>query len=348
MKSFWKNKKVLITGCSGFTGSWFIVFLQILKCKIFGYSLLNKKKFSFNKLNLKKKITFVEGNILNYKKLYNFIKKSKPDIIYHLAAEPIVYNCHLNPLKSYKINSIGTANLLECIRKISFNKKIQLNIITTDKVYDNINSPKKFSENNQLGGDDIYSISKIASEKLAEIYYFRYFKQKKISVNVLRAGNIIGGGDWSDYRLIPDLMNSIIYNKKMTLRNPKFYRPWQHILDVISAYLKIAKVEFINTESLFNTYNIGPIKNEKISVMQIIKMLEKIINKKIKYQISPFKNLNEKKFLFLNVNKIKNIGITNKINMNNSLKLILKWYLEYSKNNDITVDQTKIYIKKYL
>ena len=142
-------------------------------------------------------------------------------------------------------------------------------------------------------------------------------------------------------------MYSIINNKNFILRNPRSYRPWQHILDVIYAYLKIAKIQFKNSRPNFNTFNIGPNKEDKISVIQIIKILQKIANKKIKYKISPFKNLNEKKFLSLNVNKIKNLGVANKININNCLKLTLEWYYEYSKNNDITIDQTQNYIKKY-
>ena len=163
-------------------------------------------------LNLKKKIVFKEGNIENLKSLELFYKKIKPDIIFHLAANPLVRNCYKYPLDAFLTNSIGTLNLLDVVKRQK-NKKLSLNIITTDKVYRNLNLNKKFKETDNLGGDDPYSASKVCAEVISESYFKSYLNNSKISMNVLRSGNIIGGGDWSKDRLIPDIIKSFRKNK---------------------------------------------------------------------------------------------------------------------------------------
>ena len=241
-RNFYRNKKILITGCTGFTGSWLILYFKLHGAKIYGYSKKPLFKNSlFQTLNLKKKISFLEGDIKDLKKFRKFYQKSNPDYIFHLAANPIVKECHYNPVDAYNTNAIGTLNLLETLRNLKIRKKISLNIITTDKVYKNFNRKIKFHEENILGGDDPYSSSKVCAELICETYFKTYFKKKKININMMRSGNIIGGGDWSKYRLIPDIINSYKKNKILILRNPKHTRPWQHIFDVINSYALIAK-----------------------------------------------------------------------------------------------------------
>ena len=346
-KNYFNNKKILITGCSGFTGSWLILYFKLLGAKIYGYS--KKPPFKngiFETLNLKKKITYLEGNICDIKKLKKFYKKSNPDYIFHLAANPIVKDCHNKPMDAFYSNTIGTLNLLEIIRISNIKKKISLNIITTDKVYKNINSNIKFKEDNYLGGEDPYSSSKVCAELISETFYKSYFKNKNIIINMFRSGNILGGGDWSEYRLIPDIMKSYLNNKTLIIRNPKHTRPWQHIFDVVNAYALIAKKTSLKKKNNFNTWNIGPANEKKFSVRDIIEMVKKRLDKKIKTKFIKF-NILEKKILQLDAKKIYNkFKIKNKINTLETIHLTTEWYLSFfkRKNKKFSEEQLKNYL----
>lgn len=344
-RNFYKNKKILITGCTGFTGSWLILYFKLHGAKIYGYSKKPPFKNSlFQALNLKKKISFLEGDIKDLKKFSKFYQKSNPDYIFHLAANPIVKECHYNPVDAYNTNTIGTLNLLETIRNLKIKKKISLNIITTDKVYKNSNKKIKFHEDNILGGDDPYSSSKVCAELICETYFKTYFKKKKINMNMMRSGNIIGGGDWSKYRLMPDIINSYKKNKMLILRNPKHTRPWQHIFDVINSYALIAKKVHLKNINKFFTWNIGPLKEKEFSVDKIVKIISIKLSKKIKVKIKK-ENILEKKNLQLNSNKVyKKLKIKNKINTINAIKLTIDWYSNYYKNKDFSKQQLKNYL----
>lgn len=346
-KNFYNNKKILITGCSGFTGSWLILYFKLLGAKIYGYSKKPPFKDSiFQTLNLNKKITYLEGNICDLKKLKKFYKKSNPDFIFHLAANPIVKDCHHRPLDAFYSNAIGTLNLLEIIRILKIKKKVSLNIITTDKVYKNTNSNIKFTEDNVLGGEDPYSSSKVCAELISETFYKSYFKNRKIIINMFRSGNILGGGDWSEYRLIPDIMKSYLNNKKLIIRNPNHTRPWQHIFDVINAYMLIAKKTSFKKNNNFNTWNIGPVNEKKFNVRDIIKMVEKRLGKKIKVKVIR-SNILEKKYLQLNVKKTYNkFKIKNKINTLEAINMTTEWYLNFfkKKNKRFSEEQLKNYL----
>lgn len=346
-KNFYKNKKILITGCTGFTGGWLILYLQMQGAKIFGYS--KKPPFNnsiFKLLKLNKNITFLEGNIENFKKLNNFFKKVNPELIFHLAANPIVKDCYSNPIDAFYSNSIGTLNLLEIVRKHKNQKKISLNVITTDKVYKNIETQKKFKETDFLGGDDPYSASKVCAEIMSETFYRSYFKQKKININIFRSGNIIGGGDWSNSRLIPDIINAVFKNRILVLRNPRHTRPWQHIFDVVHAYSLIAKEIYIKKNNSFQSWNIGPSDKKKISVKQIVKMATKKFYKKIDIKFKK-SNIEEKSYLQLNSHKVyKTFKIKNKINTYDAVKLTVDWYNNFF--NKKKVNYSKEQLKKYL
>lgn len=346
-KKFYKNKKILITGCTGFTGSWLILYFKLHGAKIYGYS--KKPPFEnslFETLNLKQKIIFLEGDICDSKKFNKFYQYSKPDYIFHLAANPIVKDCYYNPIEAYNTNAIGTLNLLEAIRNFKIKKKISVNIITTDKVYKNSNLKVKFNEKNTLGGDDPYSSSKVCAELICEAYYNSYFKNKKISINMMRSGNIIGGGDWSKYRLIPDIIKSYLNKKVLIVRNPKHTRPWQHIFDVINSYTLIAWNVNKKNYNKFFTWNIGPLKEKEFSVKDIIKIITKRLNKKITIKIKKG-NILEKQNLQLNSNKIyKTFKIKNKINTINAINLTIDWYLNFSKNKNFSKNQLENYLNE--
>ena len=346
-KNFYKNKKILITGCTGFTGSWLILYLKIHGANIFGYS--KKPPFNnglFDLLGLKKKITYVEGNVENEKKFNHFYRKVNPDFIFHLAANPIVKECYFKPVDAFYSNTVGTLNLLEIIRKANFKKKISLNIITTDKVYKNINIKKKFKESDYLGGEDPYSASKVCAELITETYYRSYFQNKKITLNILRSGNIIGGGDWSKSRLIPDIIRSTFKNKLLIIRNPKHTRPWQHIFDVVDAYSQIAKKIYYKKNNGFQIWNIGPSNEKSFDVKSILLMMIKRLDKKINIKIKKSK-IKENESLQLNSNKVyKELGIKNKLNTTDAINLTTDWYINYFKkeNKNFSEEQLTNYL----
>jgi CDP-glucose 4,6-dehydratase len=315
------NNKILITGHSGFIGSWLYYYLKKKNYDVYGISLKSKNKLDlFYKLgiNLEKKSTIL--NILNYELLKKYIKKIRPNIIIHLAAESLVLKSMDNPILTYNTNINGTLNILELINKYRF---IETCIFfTTDKVYHNSDNKKKFKETDVLNGDDPYSGSKAASEIVINSYAKSFLKNKKIVV--LRSGNIIGGGDNSLNRIVPDIIRSIKSKKTLIIRNPNSTRPWQYITDTIDIIYKI--LEKINKKKFFfKIYNIAP-NSKNMTVNQLITIFKQFFDFKIKY----IKHFNkEKKFLELNSYKIKKeLGIKNKFTSKQSIIKVAKFYYD--------------------
>ena len=257
--NFWQNKKVFVTGHTGFKGGWLCIFLKLLGAKITGYSL--KPKSEPNLFNLAKVNTILEKSIFadirDYKKLFIEIKKSQANILFHLAAQPLVRYSYIEPKKTIDTNILGTLNILECVRNL---KKIKSTIIiTTDKVYDNTVN-KIFKETDKLGGLDPYSSSKVCCEYLFSSYISSFFKNKsRQRLATVRAGNVIGGGDYSEDRLIPDIFSFAQKTKKIILRNPQSVRPWQHVLEPLSGYLLLAEKLYKNKmKNIKQNWNFGP------------------------------------------------------------------------------------------
>ena len=349
-KNFWKGKRVLITGHTGFKGSWLSIWMKILGAKVTGISLSPEgKKNIFEITNLKKKINKnIYLNIKNRKELKNKIEEANPQIIFHLAAQPLVIESYKNPLNTIETNILGTANLLEISRKIESLKIII--IVTTDKVYKNINKKSFFNENDQLGGDDIYSYSKASVELLVNSYKKSFFNSKKKIVTV-RAGNVIGGGDWSNNRLIPDFIKSYEKKNKFIVRNPDHVRPWQHVMDCLYGYILLAEKKYNKKIKNFDAINFGPKKNQISSVKKVVGIILKSLNTKVKILNKNINNdYKEKNFLALDSSLAKKtLKWSAKINLNESIKLTLDWYLEYFKKKNMyeyTCKQIKNYITR--
>ncbi len=348
MKRFWKNKRVLITGHSGFKGTWLSIWMKILGAEVTGISLppLNKRNI-FTIIDLKKKIDKnVFLNIKDKKKLEKVIIKSKPHIIFHLAAQPLVIESFKDPINTIETNIVGTANILEISKNIPSLKTIL--VITTDKVYSNQNKKNFFKESDRLGGDDIYSFSKVSVEMLVRSYRKLFFKNKK-NVFTLRAGNVIGGGDWSENRLIPDFIRSYEKNKKFIIRNSKHVRPWQHVIDCLFGYILTAEKTYQKKIKGINTLNFGPSNINISTVKNVADIMLKKYNLKTK-KISNNKNSKflEKKFLGLNSSLAKKLlGWSPKIDLNNSIDLTLSWYEKFFQKKNMyeyTCNQIKNYI----
>ena len=239
-KNFWKNKKVFVTGHTGFKGSWLCLLLNYLGAQVTGYSLTPKTKPSlYNLANIKKHIKkSIIADVRDYNKLFNSVKKSQCSIVFHMAAQPLVRESYQHPKETFDTNFSGSLNILECVKNL---KKIKTAIIiTTDKVYD-ITKNKIFKETDPLNGLDPYSSSKVCVEFLYNSYFKSFFSNKKQMVATVRAGNVIGGGDYSSDRLIPDIFKSIASKKKFYLRNPNSVRPWQHVLEPLAGYMILAQ-----------------------------------------------------------------------------------------------------------
>ncbi len=349
MNNPFKNKKIIITGHTGFKGSWLLSWLIKLEANILGiskniptspshYNLINKKKFKNLKLN-----------ITNQKKLKRVIKKFKPDFIFHLAAQAIVFKSIKNPIETWNSNLIGTLNLLEAVK--NYKRKCAIVIITSDKCYENKELNRGYSEKDRLGGSDPYSASKAAAEILIHSYLKTYFsKNNKLRIATARAGNVIGGGDWSESRIIPDCVRAWSKNKKIVIRNPKSTRPWQHVVEPLYGYLLLANNLYRSNKLNSNSFNFGPsylMKKKKVE--DVVKMFSKFWSSS-KWIIKKNKNKIETKLLSLNSNKAyKELKWKTSLSTNESLILTAKWYENYYKNkkkHDFTIKQIEYYEKK--
>lgn len=327
-QKFWKKKKILITGHTGFKGSWLYFILNILGADVYGVSLWPEKKSLFNNLDIYKKNKSFYCDIKDYKKIKKIFKKINPTIVFHFAAQSLVGKSFINFDETYKTNIIGTLNILKCIKE---NKKIKTCLITTtDKVYENINLKKKrYSEKDRLKGNNPYSGSKVAKEHL--IYSFVKSFLKKKNIIIVRSGNVIGGGDWTNSRLIPDMVNSKINKKKFIVRNLNHTRPWQHIYDVLYTYMKIIK-KVHHKKNFFEIFNVAFHNKKQKSVKDIIAIFKKDeFFKNIKLSKNKIKSYREDKYLNISNNKIKKFfKIKSKFkNINESIINVLNWYKTY-------------------
>ena len=352
LSKFWKGKKVFLTGHTGFKGTWLSIFLNLLGAKVSGYSLKPNMASSFyDIIKLNKHIySSTIGDIRDYNKLKKSISNFSPDFIIHMAAQPLVRESYFDPKYTYEVNTLGTVNILNILKEINFVKSAL--IITTDKVYFNDNKKEYFKENDLLGGFDPYSNSKSCAELVVNSYNYSFFKEKKICVATARAGNVIGGGDFSKDRIIPDYFRSLLKNKKLVLRSPNSIRPWQHVLDPLYGYLlllmKLYKKQIISGSS----FNFGPNKSSNKSVSEVINLINKNFDNSVKIikKKSNLKNYKESKVLMLNSDKSKKIlRWKSKYNLEQSIKLTSTWFKQCNdKKNQNILEVTQDQIREYL
>jgi CDP-glucose 4,6-dehydratase len=347
-KKFWNKKKVFVTGHTGFKGSWLCIFLNYLGADVTGYSLKPSTKpslFSIAKIDkiIKKSII---ADVRDYKKLYYEIKKSNASIIFHLAAQPLVRMSYIHPKDTFDVNFTGTLNILQIIKKI---KSISTGIIiTTDKVYD-IKKNKIFKETDSLGGLDPYSASKVCVEYLFNSYYESFFKKKKQMIATVRAGNVIGGGDYSVDRLIPDIYKNLL-KKRISLRNPSSIRPWQHVLEPLSGYLLLAEnIHKKKIRNLQQNWNFAP----NISSCKSVKYLANYLSNYLKIKIviqKEKKNMFKPETSILRLSNYKSKKLLNwhpRWSINKSLDKIIEWNEEILSVNplQVCINQIKEYLK---
>ncbi|MDB9799549.1 CDP-glucose 4,6-dehydratase [Pelagibacteraceae bacterium] len=302
-KKFFKNKKVIVTGHTGFKGSWTALWLHSLGAKVIGISKDESSYPShFKSLKLRKKIKSIKLDIRNLKSLKKVIKKNEPDFLFHLAAQALVKKSYIDPIETWNTNCIGTINILESLRNLK--KKTYVVIITSDKSYKNIETKKGYQEEDSLGGIDPYGASKSSAEIAIKSYVKSFFSSKKnnVFISVARAGNVIGGGDWSADRLVPDCVKSWSKRKKVFIRSPNSTRPWQHVLEAVNGYLILAINLKLNNRLHGHAFNFGPKNKKNYKVINVVKEMKKSWNL-VSYKIKKEKFFFENKLLNLNSSK---------------------------------------------
>ncbi|MHB8336534.1 MAG: CDP-glucose 4,6-dehydratase [Ignavibacteriaceae bacterium] len=274
-KNIFNNKRILITGDTGFKGSWLSIWLKELGADIYGYSLPPRRaEDNYVKCNLNNIVHHFDGDIRDLNKLLQYFKNVKPDIALHLAAQPIVLESYKNPHYTFETNVLGTVNFFEAVRN-TLSVKVALNI-TSDKCYQNNEWVWGYKESDPMGGKDPYSASKGCSELITKSYLTSFFiNNSNCAIASARAGNVIGGGDWALYRIVPDFFRAIRNNEKLLIRNPDSVRPWQHVLEPLSGYLHLASKLFMEGQTFSGGWNFGPLDSSNHSVYELI---EKIIN----------------------------------------------------------------------
>ena len=329
---YFNRKKIIITGHTGFKGSWLTLWLNNIGASIVGISKNNHgKKSHFSDLKIKKKMKSYFFDIKDIKKLRRVIEDFKPNYIFHLAGQSMVKESYINPYSTFLTNSLGTLNILEITRNLK--QRCNLIIITSDKVYKNYEIQRGYKENDELGGKDPYSASKTAAESIISSY-ISLNSNNKIKIAVARAGNVIGGGDWNKNRLIPDCAKAWGNKRKVIIRNPYSTRPWQNVLDVIRGYLILAVNLNTNKKVNGQIFNFGPQQRENFTVLEIVKFMKQYwhnVNWTVKKNSN--KKIIESKLLKLNSSKAKKIlGWKCKMNLKKSLKITTDWYKEYYKS----------------
>lgn len=351
MTNIYNGKRVFITGHTGFKGGWLTLWLTELGAKVCGYSLeANTNPSMFKELNIGEKIEkSVIGDILDENLLNSTISEFQPDIVFHLAAQPLVRTSYKEPVLTYKTNVLGTLNVLIAANNCE-NTKAFVNI-TTDKCYENIEIQKGYTEDCPLGGYDMYSSSKACAEILSASFRNSYLKESgKMALATARAGNVIGGGDWAKDRLIPDCINAVNNNEAILIRNPNAIRPWQFVLEPLSGYLLLGEKLLTEGARFAEPFNFGPKENEALNVTEVAENICRIYEKgeiKTDKQIHP----HEAQILTLNTDKAKKIlGWTPTYTNLEAIEKTVVWYKNFydKKCNmyDFTINQIREYGEK--
>jgi CDP-glucose 4,6-dehydratase len=340
-KIFWKNKRVLVTGHTGFKGSWLTCWLKNLGSSVVGYSLPPPTKPSlFESARVEEGMTSILGDVRNLDEVQAAIFKYKPEIVFHLAAQPLVRYSYLNPVETYATNIMGTVNILESIRQ-SDTVRLAV-IVTSDKCYENKEWVWGYRESDSMGGKDPYSSSKGCAELVAAAYQNSYFTKKidesqNKSIATARAGNVIGGGDWAADRIIPDIMKAFLESRTVLIRNPNAVRPWQHVLEPLRGYLMLAEGLWNQGEEYLGGWNFGPGNEDARPVSWIVELVSQLWGKNAGWELMDTKDhLHEALYLRLDCSKANSVlGWLSKLHLSEALEWTVEWYKSYGQGRNM-------------
>lgn len=347
LEGFYQDKTVVVTGHTGFKGSWLSLWLHLLGAKVIGYAQSPATpKDNFVLSGLEKKIIDIRGDIRDAKALENVFDMYKPDIVFHLAAQPIVRRSYEEPLETFQTNIMGTVNILEQIRK-SETAKVGL-MITSDKCYENMEQIWGYREQDKLGGFDPYSASKGCAEIVSHAYLRSFFnpdqyKSHGKAVATLRAGNVIGGGDWSQNRIIPDCIRALEANVSIKLRNPASIRPWQHVLEPLYGYLLLASKMWQGGNTYSGAWNFGPEFDSVVTVKRVVDLIIDLWGTGSTVDASPAETLHEAGLLNLDCTKAKTMLCWKpKLNLPEALAYTIDWYKQYDTTDVFSLCKNQI------
>ena len=340
---FYKGKRVLITGHTGFKGGWLTIWLQMLGAEVTGYALdplYPNGVFTLSAIS--STINDIRADIRDLNRLKRIISEVKPEIVFHLAAQPVVLESYLNPVETFDINILGSVNLLEAVRTAEGVRSVVM--ITSDKCYDNREWVWGYRENDPMGGHDPYSASKAAAELAINSYRESFFsKSLKTGIASARAGNVIGGGDWTKHRLIPDMIRAFEKGVPVVIRNPEATRPWQHVLDPLGGYLMLGMNLFNQPDKIAGAWNFGPSEFDTYPVSEVVKMLVTLYGKGDWAQNSNGERHHEANLLHLDISKArKTLGWRPILSLKESLQLTADWYKVYLSENVRKLSESQI------
>lgn len=351
-RDFWKGKRVFITGHTGFKGAWLSLWLYSLGAEVTGYALAPPTNPSlFSLTNLAGKIRSIEGDIRDFPSLFGSMDKCHPEIVIHLAAQALVRKSYKDPVETYSTNVMGTVYLFEAVRRIEGVRAV-INV-TSDKCYENREGLWGYRESDPLGGFDPYSSSKGCSELITAAYRSSFFNTAGFEnrgpvVASARAGNVIGGGDWAEDRLIPDIMKSFMDGKTVLIRSPKAIRPWQHVLDPLSGYLLLAEKLYRKGSEFAQAWNFGPSEDRGKPVAWIVEKLVSLWGDNSHFEIDNSEHPHEVTCLKLDISKAKTVMDWNpNLDIHKALDWTVFWYKQYERNPASVYDFTLQQIREY-
>lgn len=347
---FWKGKKVFLTGHTGFKGSWLSLWLSSMGAIVTGYGLApNTEPNLFHVLEIDSLINKSHiANICDLVGLKDAILRAEPDIVIHMAAQPLVRYSYLNPIETYATNVMGTAHLLEALRSVSSVRATV--VVTTDKCYENREQQVGYKEDDPMGGYDPYSSSKGCAELITSAYRRSFFNQESCvnAVASARAGNVIGGGDWSDDRLIPDAIKAFEANRPLMIRNPLAIRPWQYVLEPLFGYLILTQALYRHGSAFASSWNFGPRYEDNRAVQEVVELLISGWSQSVRWEKEGLEQPHEANLLKLDCSKAcAQLGWFPKWNLENAVQKIIEWQTAYQEKKDMR-ETSLVQIHAYL
>ncbi|MEX3951329.1 CDP-glucose 4,6-dehydratase [Paraburkholderia sp. EG287B] len=338
--SFWRGKKVFLTGHTGFKGSWLTLWLQALGARVTGFSLApTTKPNMFALARVADGIESIIGDIRNREFLLNAIKEAAPDVVIHMAAQPLVRESYVNPVETYETNVLGTVHLLEAVRHVPTVRSVV--IVTTDKCYENREWEWGYRENEAMGGYDPYSSSKGCTELVTAAYRSSFFNpaaydKHGVAIASARAGNVIGGGDWAVDRLIPDIIRAIGNGETVSIRSPNAIRPWQHVLEPLSGYLALAESLYTAGPRHADAWNFGPNDSDAQPVQAIVERLTSQWGDNARWELDGNEHPHEATYLKLDCSKARTrLGWRPRWSLDRTLDNIVSWYKAAARGEDM-------------
>ena len=332
--SFWRGKRVFVTGHTGFKGSWLCLWLQSMGASVVGYALKPPTEPNlFTLADVQRDMISIEGDIRDREHLLDSIKRYQPEVIFHLAAQALVRKSYKNPLETFETNVMGTVYLLDALRYID-GMKVVVNV-TSDKCYENRELARGYREDDPMGGYDPYSSSKGCAELVTAAFRSSFFnpelyEKHGVTVATVRAGNVIGGGDWSEDRLIPDIIRAILSGQPVYIRNPYAVRPWQHVLDPLNGYLMLVEQLWNNINEYSGAWNFGPSDEDAVTVREVTQRLIDCWNEKVEFVYNEGQHPHEAGYLKLDCTKARTkLGWRPRLKIDDVMNRTVAWYKSY-------------------